>query len=128
VAFLLVASIVICAQAVPLLSEAKIRDSQTAARRGDGDEALRDAKTARNITPWASSPYLQLALVHEQASALTAARINILDAIERNPADWRLRVVAARIEARRGAISAARRQLAEARRLNPRSPIFRSRT
>jgi Flp pilus assembly protein TadD len=48
-----------------------------------------------------------------------------MDAIDRDPADWRLRIVAARIEVRRGAINRARRQLSEARRLNPRSPIFR---
>jgi O-Antigen ligase len=122
---LLVAWVVICAQAVSLLSEAKVRDSQAAARRGDGEDALRDANAARNIMPWASSPYLQLALVQEEAGALTAARGNIMDAIDRDPADWRLRIVAARIEARRGAINLALRQLAEARRLNPRSPIFR---
>ena len=125
--FLLAGWIVICAQAMPLLSEAKIRDSQAAARRGNGDTALSDATTARNIMPWASSPYLQIALVQEQTGALADARSSILDAIERDPSDWRLRIVAARIEARRGAIASARRQLAEARRLNPRSPIFRSR-
>jgi O-Antigen ligase len=127
VAFLLVAWILVCAQAVPLLSNAKIRDSQGAARRGDGDDALSNATAARNIMPWASSPYLQLALIEEQAGTLTAARANILDAIKHDPADWRLRIVAARIETRRGAIVAAQRQLAEARRLNPRSPIFRNR-
>ena len=127
-AFLVVAWIVICAQALPLLSEAKIRDSQAAARRGDGEDALKDATAARNIMPWASTPYLQLALVEEQAGALTTARANIVKAIERDPTDWRLRIVAARLEARRGAINRARRQLAEARRLNPRSPIFRKGT
>jgi hypothetical protein len=128
VAFLLMAWIVICAQAVPLLSEAKIRDSQAAARRGDADGALKDAMAARNIMPWASSPYLQLALVEEQVGALRAARANIIDAIERDPKDWRLRIVAARVEARRGAVNAAQRQLAEARRLNPRSAIFARRS
>jgi hypothetical protein len=128
VTFLLAAWIVICAQAAPLLSEAKIRDSQAASRRGDGEDALKDATIARNIVPWASSPHLQLALVREQGGALIGARANILDAIERDPSDWRLRIVAARIEARRGAIKLARRQLLEARRLNPRSPIFRRRT
>jgi tetratricopeptide (TPR) repeat protein len=127
VAFVVAGWIVICAQAIPLLSEAKIRDSQEAARRGDGDDALSDATAARNVMPWASSPYLQLALVNEQAGALAAARADIVEAIERDPVDWRLRLVAARIETRRGAVEAARRQLAEARRLNPRSPIFGSR-
>jgi O-antigen ligase len=128
-AALLVASwILICAEAVPLLSEVKIRDSQAAARRGDGEAALEDAIAARNIAPWSSSPYLQLGLVEEQAGSLIAASARLADAIERDPTDWRLRVVAARIDARRGAIAVARAQLAEARRLNPRSPIFRSGT
>jgi tetratricopeptide (TPR) repeat protein len=127
-AFLLAAWIVVCSQAAPLLTEAKVRDSQAAARRGDAEEALEHASAARNTMPWASSPHLQLALVREQAGALVGARADILNAIERDPSDWRLRIVAARIEARRGAIASARRQLAKARRLNPRSPIFRSRT
>jgi hypothetical protein len=128
VAFLLAAWIVVCVQAVPLLGEAKIRDSQAAARRGAGDDALSDATAAQHIMPWASSPYLQLALVEEQVGHLTPARAYILDAIERDPADWRLRIVAARIDLRSGAIEAARRELAEARRLSPRSPIFRGGT
>jgi tetratricopeptide (TPR) repeat protein len=124
-ALVVVALAMVVAEAVPLASEAKIRDSQSAAERGDADAAIAEARTARSIAPWASSPYLQLALVAEQANVLDAAYAHISEAIERDPTAWRLRIVAARIDARRGNVRAARDQLAEARRLNPRSPLVR---
>jgi hypothetical protein len=116
--------LLICAQAIPLLAQLQIGDSQEAARRGDRAEALGDAFAARKLEPWASSPYLQLALLEEEDADLQAARGWIANAIHRNSNDWRLWLVAARIETKQGAIGAARASLAQAARLNPRSPLF----
>jgi O-antigen ligase len=116
--------LLICAQAIPLLAQLQIGDSQEAARRGDRAGALGDAFAARNLEPWASSPYLQLALLKEEDAALQAARGWITKAIDRDREDWRLWLVAARIETKQGAIGAARASLAQAARLNPRSPLF----
>jgi len=119
-----VAVLAIVAQAIPLASTVAIRDSQAAARDGALDQAIDDARSARDAQPWAASPHLQLALVLEEAGQLRAARGAIHEAIERDRSDWRLWLVRARLETKAGAIRAARRSLRRAAALNPRSPLF----
>lgn len=116
--------LLICAEAIPLLAQVKIGDSQAAVDRGDADAARSAADAARRLQPWAASPYLQLGLVEEQTGELGSARGWIREAIEHDPENWRLWLVAARIETKTGAIAAARRSLARAAELNPRSPLF----
>jgi hypothetical protein len=116
--------VVMCAQAIPWLSDLQINASAAAVDRNDGASALRHALDAKNLQPWAASPYLQLALVQEQRQDLVAARKWIGEAIDRNPIDWRLWLVTARIDTKRGDIAAARRSLVRAESLNPRSPLF----
>lgn len=116
----------VCAAAIPLFAQLKIRDSQVSVGRGDAGAALSDAHAARKLQPWAASPYLQLALVQEQTGELEDARSSIGQAIDRDPKDWRLWLVAARIETKAEDIVAARRSLARAAELNPRSPLFTS--
>lgn len=62
----------------------------------------------------------------EQRGDLPAARRSVRDALENDRQDWRLWLISARIETKLGDIDAAQRSLAEARRLNPRSPLFGS--
>jgi O-Antigen ligase/Tetratricopeptide repeat len=112
--------LLICAIAVPLLSGLQISASQDAAARGDLAAASSDAADARSIQPWSPTPYLQLALIEEQAGNLTAAHAWIRKAIDHDPDDWALWLTAARIETEQGAVAAARRSLARARELNPR--------
>jgi hypothetical protein len=121
---LVAAWLLLCAQAIPLLAALKIEDSEAAAARGDSEAALSDALASKSLEPWASSPYLQLALVAEESGDLGAARRWIGEAIERDRTDWRLWLVSARVATKAGSIESARRDLAEARRLNPRSPLF----
>jgi hypothetical protein len=116
--------LVICAEAIPLLSQVKLNDSQEAVARGDGDDAVSDALAARALQPWAASPYLQLALVHERTGELPEARDWIGEAIDRDSEDWRLWLVAARIETKAGSSEEAVRSLRRAAELNPRSPLF----
>jgi hypothetical protein len=123
---LLAAWAVVCSQAIPLFVELKLNDSQAAAKRGDGDAALSAAAEARNIQPWAASPYVQLGLVQEQLGDLSAADSSIQEAIERDREDWRAWLIAARIEAKEGQVSSAHQSLAQAAALNPRSPLFAS--
>jgi O-antigen ligase len=117
--------LLICATAIPLLAGAKLRDSESAVGRGDATAAVKDALDARTIQPWSARPYLQLALVTEQAGRLRIARSWITKAIDRSKDDWSLWLVKARIETELGEIPAARRSLDRARSLNPRSSIFR---
>ena len=114
----------VAAQALPLLGDLRIGDSQAAVLRGDTKAAIDDALSARNLEPWASSPYLQLALVTEQAGDLAAADGWIHRALHRDALDWRLWLVASRIETKQGRVQAAKASLARAAQLNPRSPLF----
>jgi hypothetical protein len=123
-AVLVLGWVVMCAQAIPWLTDVQIKASAAAVNRNDGTSALRHALNAKNLQPWAASPYLQLALVQEQRQDLTSARGWIEEAIDRNPIDWRLWLVAARLETKAGDIPAARRSLLRAVALNPRSPLF----
>jgi O-Antigen ligase len=124
VTVLLLGWFVMCAQAIPWLTDVQIKASAAAVDRNDGGSALRHALNAKNLQPWAASPYLQLALVQEQRQDLRSARGWIEDAIHRNPIDWRLWLVAARLETKAGDIAAARRSFLRASALNPRSPLF----
>jgi len=124
--FVGVALAVIVAQMIPLLAQTDIQRSRSAAGRGDLRLALADARDARGRQPWASSPHLQIALVEEQANDLPAAQRAIGAALDRDSSDWRLWLVAARIDARAGDNAAASRELAHAKRLNPRSRVLAS--
>jgi Flp pilus assembly protein TadD len=120
-----VALVCVAAQAIPFLAQNQLARSRSAVARGDGAAALAAARAARDIQPWAASPYLQLALVAERLGRLGAARSSIHDAIDRDSEDWRLWLIAARLETKAGAVAQARRSLVRAVELNPRSPLFR---
>jgi O-antigen ligase len=107
-----------------LLGQRALDASQNAAARGDTKGALDSALRAKRLQPWASAPLLQLALVDEQAGSLPAARAWVDRAIGKRPDDWRLWVVAARLDTKLARPKAAQRDFARARRLNPRSPLF----
>jgi hypothetical protein len=115
---------VVLAEAGPLVTALETEASQAAARRGDLRAARSAALAARDVQPWAASPYLQLALVSELAGDLPAARSEIRGAIAHDEDDWRLWLVSARLAARSGAVADAEQALARARGLNPRSPLF----
>jgi len=112
------------AEAIPLLATMEVRRSQEAVDNGNLVEALDRAESARSIQPWAASPYLQLALVEELGGRIEEARGSIENAIGHDEDDWRLWLVAARIQTKAGAIAEARESLARARELNPKSQLF----
>jgi hypothetical protein len=114
----------VVAQAVPYLTERRVRDSQAALRAGDADRALSLAQEARDSQPWAASAYLQIGLVQEYDGDLVLARESVGKAIDRDPSDWQLWAVASRIDEARGDLPAARSSFDRARELNPRSVLF----
>jgi Tfp pilus assembly protein PilF len=116
--------LIICAQALPLLAQLKISASQAAVRASDTGTALEAADAARALEPWAASPYLQLALVEEQSGEIRSALAFIHDAIRRDRSDWRLWLVAARLQVKAGRPDAARTSVARVEALNPRSPLL----
>ena len=123
-ALALVAVAVIVPQYVVLAADSHMRNSQTAFKAGNAARARSEALAAKAIEPWAASPYLQLGLVSEAEGNYTTAARWLDAAISHSRRDWTLWLTAARIETRRGDVGSARRDLAEARRLNPNSPIF----
>ena len=112
---------------LPLLVRLQLDESRAAARSKELVAAIAATSVARDLQPWASSPYLQLALVQESAGDVPAATASIEQALARDSRDWRRWLVATRLQTKAGAIVAARRSLARARELNPRSPIFPAR-
>jgi hypothetical protein len=109
----------------PLLVDHEIDQSNAAVRAGNLVSAVDHAETARSIEPWATSPYLQLALLAEREGNYPAALRRIDQAIEREEDSWLLYYVRARIEHRAGDEAAATASFAEAKRLNPREPCLR---
>jgi hypothetical protein len=123
-AFVIVCLVAICLEGLALTSQARLEESQAAAKRGDSAAAMSAAADARGLEPWASSPYLQTALLEEAAGNLRSARTRIAEAIDRDPSNWRLWLVSTRIAAKAGRAAEARESLVRARSLNPRSPLF----
>jgi O-antigen ligase len=114
---------ILCA-ALPMLAQERLEDSQSAASSGDVAGAVDAAQDARSLQPWAASPYLQLALVEEQAGDLHRADGFIRDAIQRDNSDWSMWLVAARIQTKAGLIRQGRRSLRRAAQLNRKSALF----
>ena len=114
----------IVAETIPLLANMEVRRSQEAVDRGDLVEALDRAESAQSIQPWAATPYLQVALVQELGGQIDEAHASIEHALENDQSDWRLWLVAGRIQTKAGDIAAARQSLAKARELNPKSQLF----
>jgi O-antigen ligase len=114
---------ILCA-AVPMLSQERLEDSRAAAARGDTAAAIDAADDARGVQPWASTPYLQLALLEEQQGNLGRANRYVGEALERDRSDWSIWLVAARVQTKAGFISRGRRSLRRAERLNRKSQLF----
>jgi O-antigen ligase len=118
------AACLILVQAVPWLVERQLSASREELADGDAEAAEARALNARSIQSWAASPHLQLALVREHRNDFEGARRAIEKALELETENWRLWVVAARVEAGAGELERSRRHLLRARELHPRSPLF----
>jgi hypothetical protein len=104
---------------IPLVTTSEIRQSQAAFSRGSLAEALRGARSAGRVEPYAATPLLQQALVLESAGHLAAAETAARQAEHNESTNWREPLILARIQAERDEIVAS---LASARRaltLNP---------
>ena len=116
--------LVLVLESVPLLAGHALAQSRQAAADGRPVAARDAALRAHALEPWATTPLEQLALLAESSGNLVEAQHWVDAARRANADDWQVRLLAARIETRRGAIAAARADLRAARALNPRSPLF----
>ena len=110
--------------AVPLISTIEVRASQAAARTGRLKRALADANVAASVEPGAASPYLQRALVFEQAGDTNAAAREIMAAIAREPVNYVLWLTAERIQTELDHPRQALADYRRARTLYPTSTVF----
>jgi O-Antigen ligase len=122
IALLAVAAII--PQYVVLAAGTHYSNSQAAFAAGNGPRARSEALAAKAVEPWAASPYLQLGFIAAAEHQYPEAVRWGVEAIRRSRDDWSLWAALANFETRNGNIPAARRALAEARRLNPHSPYL----
>jgi O-Antigen ligase len=92
------------------------REAAGANRIADGIDRARAAKT---VQPWSAEPYTQLALLEEQRGDLPGALAALRQAEQRDSEDWRLPLIEARLELRRGDQAASTLAIERARSLSP---------
>ena len=109
-----------------LLTARSLEASRAAARDEDFARAADEARSAIALQPWAAEPRLQLALAYEADGDLTRASEAAEEASARARDDWLIWLARARIATRDGEIDLAEAALRQARRLNPRAPLFTS--
>ena len=109
---------------IPLAGALAIDHSRAAAASGNLTAALKDAREAQRLQPYAATPHLQEALILEQAGQLDQAAAAVRAATVDEPTNWRTWVVLARLDARRGDSLDAMAAFDEARKLNPESSLF----
>lgn len=110
----------------PLLVDAEIDASNSAAADGNFASAVSHADTARSIEPWATTPYKQLGLLAESQGDYATAIERYGQAIEREEESWLLYYLRARAEHKAGNEAAARVDFREAQRLNPEEQCLES--
>ena len=71
------------------------------------------------MQPWASEPYRQLALLEEQRGDIPSALAALRQAEQRDADDWRLLLIQARLELKRGDHAATTEAIAQTQRLSP---------
>jgi hypothetical protein len=124
-AALVVAALLAGAVQVPgLVSTERTRASESALANGDATRAKDLADQAITAEDWAASPYAARAEAVERLGNLAEAKRDAQQAIDREPDNWRNRLLLARIEAEQGDRPGAQGQIAAARRLAPRSPYL----
>lgn len=119
------AVVAVLAELPGLVGTSEERRSARAVAAGDFATARDHADRAIDILPWASSPFLQRALVDEQAGQLRSALRAMQLAERRDPQDWRLPLVTARIQAKAGNADEALDAYRRAKRLRPYGSFFR---
>jgi hypothetical protein len=104
-----------------LVATERVHSSADALRDGEIQLAIDRADDAIAAQPWSASAYVGRALAEQAGGDLTAARADLGRAVDREPLNWRLHFLLARLEADAGNRGAVVEQLGEVRRLAPNS-------
>lgn len=118
------ALVAILIQIPNLASTSSLRKSQASFQSGDVARAATQANDAIDAAPWASEGFMQRGLIFEAQDRLKDAAADMRTAADREPLNWRPRLLLSRIEAERGDVRAALRAYNEFKRLRPKS-IYR---
>ena len=106
------------------MSTTSTRASQRLFGRGELTAALDKASDAIHAEPWASTPYVQRALVEEAMNRLGAARVDLDRAIAREPTNYRPPLLLSRVDAEAGDVKGALDAYRRAKALRPASIFF----
>lgn len=109
----------VVAIAIPTAATLAIDRSRADVNEGNLDDALREARTAQRLQPYAATPRIQEALIYERANDLDRAASAARAATEREATNWRHWLILSRIEAVRGRPQAALEAYRKALSLNP---------
>ena len=101
------------------LTHLELDRSRDAASRNQVDSGIARARAATTVQPWASEPYTQLALLEEQRGDIPSALAALRQAEQRDADDWRLLLIQARLELKRGDHAATTEAIAQTQRLSP---------
>lgn len=118
------AVIVVLLQLPGLVSTTSTRASQRLFNKGQLPAALSKASDAIGAEPWASTPYVQRALVEEAMNRLGAARVDLDRAMAREPTNYRPPLLLARVDAEAGDVKGALAAYRRAKALRPDSIFF----
>jgi len=119
-----VAWVALVAAGLVVLSEIELQQSRTAAAHADVPDAIHQAQAAHTVQPWSAEPYTQLALLQEQRGDLGAALAELRRAERLDSEDWRLPLIEARLQTKRGDRRAAASAVERARSLSPLLPLL----
>jgi hypothetical protein len=117
---IVVLAVVVGAVQVPgIVAENRARAAEEVFFAGLRDRAADLADDAVAAEPWAAEPYALRAYIELELQETNAARADALDAIEREPTNWRHRLLLARVETNAGDAIAANDALDDVVELRP---------
>jgi hypothetical protein len=119
----LAAWVVVVVQGVALAGAWSLQRSEDAVVSKHLKDAESAAKLARSVEPWASEPYMQLALVQVRQGKYDQAIATARKAVDREPTNWRTWLVLTRVEARSGRLGDAAVHSGDVARLAKGSPL-----
>jgi O-Antigen ligase len=102
-----------------VLTHLELDRSRDAANANEIDAGIARARAAKTVQPWSSEPYTQLALLEEQRGDIPSALSALRQAEQRDSEDWRLPLIEARLQLKRGDETASSQAIKRAQGLSP---------